>query len=1001
MNPSTSKSKIVVAFVAVVLVVLGVATWRRAGGEPEPAAVDEADVGERLAIDPRERAREPKLDLNREAKATISGTVRVRGGGPVAGASVCAEADGNELFGLGDGLPICTTSGADGHYRLERLWPVATNVGASAVGHQPGRWKDRNARGFLSERLRLHAGEQREGIDIELLPGGSKVTGVVKDISGGEVEGALVRITGGLGPFGGAGAFARTDENGRFELWTRPGAVGLEAIAEGYATGWTNALAPTERAELFLTPESVLIGRVVHAQTGEPVADVTVTATDDRLGRGLAKQSARSDADGNFRIGGLQPGAYKPTGRSDHVYGQVPNQVHLGLGQTSDPIEIRVHPVVLVEGHILVAGSDRGCGYGSVVLARVGGGESLIARTDDEGHVALRGVLPGEYEVTVTCMDMLSEPEYPNLSVAGEDLTGLVWPVREGLAMRGVVVDSSGAPVPDMRVAASMQTNPDDARGQTTSSWSGASEADGSFELAGLLPGTYKVGAWGELPSRDEPLEVELSPGADRNDVRIELPGTGTIRGRVVDARGVGQANVEVMAGPLGGRKESRSRTDDQGNFVIEHVRVGEARVLATADRWGQSMRTPGSSDDDEQGQLVTVAADATVEVELIVESRDGVIRGKVLDESGQPVDDAFVSAQRISEKSGSNGARERGMVRWGFNSEPRLSDADGNFTIDGLAPGRYMVHANRKGGGEALAEDVALGSTIELTITATGVLGGVVRVEGGSPPERFSVSLRDPAAGLYFSDSFFRTDGRWQLSELPAGSYEITVTSAIGDGKLAAVLEQGASITDLELVLESRVTVRGRLIDGDTQAPVPGMAVEVGGRGGSWSFNPGRGKPGNHVSDAQGRFEVANVATGKVFITISPRGPNDAYEWTNLARTLAREPAVQDLGDLVLLASRTKPGETAGDLGYELAQHPPGAEAEDMRYEIALVRPGGPAEAAGLVVGDVIEAVDGRSVVGEGATYYRGLVGAPAGTVLSLTLAGGKTVELTLGKPR
>lgn len=1005
MTQPSNKSRLIL-IAGVLALVLGVIAWRLvAGTTSETATADASEPGTAALAKADARERAPRLDLSRETKAAISGTVRVRGGGPIAGALVCASANQSALFGLGDGLPVCSTSGNDGRYRIEGLWPVETYVDAGAAGHQPSRWKDPSKRGFASMRISLHPGEQRQGIDIELLPGGTKITGVVKDISGGEIEGAFVNSAGG---FGDSQAFARSDENGRFELWTRPGALELEAVAEGYTSSSTYVHSPTERAELYLTPESVLIGRVVDAQTGEPVADVTVTANGNRMmGRRLGPESTRSDADGNFSIRGLQPGVYKPTGRADHFYGQAEMQVHLGLGQTSEPVEIRVHRVSLVEGHILAAGSelgsDAGCDSGSVRLTEVGGRESVNARSDDEGHVVLRGVLPGVYEVSVSCADMVSEPEYPNITViAGEDVTDVIWEVREGQAIRGVVVDAEGAAVPDVQIRANMKTDPNDPRGQTTNSWSGASEADGSFELAGLLPGTYQLNTRGELPSEQTPLEVELAPGADRNDVRIELPANGTVRGRVIDERGVGQPNVQVVAGLFGRWPESQTRTDDQGNFVLEHVRTGEVRVKATSDGWGQGLRRPGSSDDDEQGELVTVAANTEIDVELVVESRDGVIRGQVLDESGAPVDDAFVSAQRISERAGANGTRERSRARWGVNTEPRLSDADGNFTIDGLAPGRYMVHANRKGGGEALAEDVALGSNVVLTITSTGVLGGVVLVDGGAPPSRFDVSVRDDKAGLFFRDSFFRTDGRWQISELPAGSYEIAISSAQGDGKLDAVLEEGGAIVDLELTLESHVTVTGRLIDADTGAPVPGMQVSVGSRA-SGMFGGRGAKPGNEISDEQGRFEVENATTGKVRIMVLPRNfsADGDYGWTAVGRTLPPEPAVQDVGDISLFAKRTKSDETPGDLGYETAQPMAGDELEDRRHEIALVRPGGPAEAAGLKVGDVIEQVDGHSVVGENANYYFNLVAAPAGTVLTLTLADGKTVKLTLGPPR
>ena len=805
------------------------------------------------------------------------------------------------------------------------------------------------------------------------------------------------------GRFGADGrAIARSDESGRFQLWTKPGPLWLSARAEGYGDSSTQGFAPSSKTQLFMTPESILVGRVVHAQTGEPVADVTVSSGGGRWNQGRG-DDVRSDAEGNFRIRGLHPGVYKPEARSDNFYGVAATQVHLGLGQTSEPIELRVHPVAFVEGRIVRAGTDEVCQEGTVTLLGVSTKERVTGQTDEEGHVILRGVLPGEYEVEVGCVGLVAQAEYPKLVVASENLIEQVWEVREGQTIRGVVVDSEGQPVAKMGVNARMQIDGGNARAQSTFAWAGESELDGSFELAGLLPGKYELGVWGDRPRPKEPSIVDLEPGIDRNDVRIELPGSGSIHGRVVDDHGLGQANVEVESGLIGEWKESQSRTDDEGNFTIEHVRAGEVRVSASADRWGQSLRRPGSHDDDEQGEVVTVVSGETVEVELVVEGRSGVIRGRVLDEDGAPVDDAFIQAERMSDSATANKARSRNSVRWDWgNSQPHLSEIDGSFVLEDLSEGTYVVRAHRKGGGEAIVEDVALGSEVELTIAPTGVLAGKIEVPGGKPPERFSIAARDDAAGLSFDDKYFRTEGEWALHELPAGKYTLTVDSSAGVGELVVELVSGGKQEDLVITLQPRVTIKGRLIDADTRAPVPGMKVSISVGSGGWSFNS-EAKPGSEISDEQGQFEVADAPTGKVRIMITPRdfGLTSDYSWNLFNRTIATEPAIQDLGDITLIADRLEPGQTAGDIGFELAQTDPGLEPEQLRHTVGLVRPGGPAEASGIAVGDVIKKVEGKSVVGEDYRSYWKLVAAPQGTVIALGLASGKSVSIELGPPR
>ncbi len=995
-----SKTILWVVATAVVLII-GILGWKRWGGSQ-----DQRDAGEQAGQDGGSSGRavdRPELsrpDLATEAKATITGTVRTKGGGPIAGAQVCAWGKASQLRGLADGKPICTKTERDGHYRLEGLWPVETEVSASAAEHVPQQWRHKDARGRWSEEVNLRAGQVSEGIDIELEPGGARVRGVVKDIAGGEIDGALVVAGPGMqwSFTSGARAVARADAEGRFELWTKPGRIELKASAEGYAPGVVAATSPSESAEIFLTPESVLVGRVVHAQTGEGVPDLQVTAS---VYRNAEAVSVRSDAEGNFRIGGLQPGTYKPSASSDTFFGEAPVQVHLGLGQTSEPIEIPVHPFAALEGRVAIAGSDEGCPDATVSLMQ-GTDRAASGHADAEGSVVLRHVLPGEYEVVVRCPGMISEGSYPELVVTNESQTGLVWEVREGLAIRGVVVDPQGKGVGGISVSASAVVDASNARAQTTNAWAGFSEGDGSFELSGLLPGRYDIRVFGEgRPVPDEPLTVELDAGADRNDVRIELPASGTVKGRVIDEAGVGQRDVIVNASQLGKGRGGfgGAPTDDEGRFTLENVALGEVRVVAS--RAGKQLRKPGTTDDDVQGELVTIAANEVVEVELVVERSDGVITGKVLDEGGAPVDDAFVTAQRASDSQNASVSQARSRLRWAFNQQPMLTEADGSFTLENLGPGTYVVFAYRKGGGEALAENVELGANVELTIAPTGRLAGVVEVQGGDPPERFTLTARDGSQGLTVADTFFRTGGRWELSELPAGKFELTVTSTAGTATLEVELEEGGVREDLELILQPRVTVRGRVIDIDSGEPIPGMVVRVT-AGGTFMLGGANAPDSKEVSDVEGRFEVASAPSGLVGVSVTPRnlGGSNEYDFLTMTMTIAPEPSEQDLGDLAMVKRRLEPREAAGDIGFELAPRDPAASPEQEQLVVGLIRPGGPADGVGLAIGDVIETVDGKPVSGATRSRFSALTRVPPGTVLELGLAKRSKVSITVGPP-
>ncbi len=995
-TPSRLRSVLLTCFVVLLIGGLGWWLWPADASEPDAATPQRTMAGP-SGLPARGDEASPPHDptsLRHAAKASITGSVRAHDHAPLADAQVCAWANEELLRGLAAATPTCVRTDREGRYRIEGLWPVRTQISASAAEHRPQLWQTQ-VEGITQSFVSLAAGRTREGIDFELEGGGVEVSGVVRDLGGGEIEGALVSNEDrsyGMGPVTGR-AWALSDAEGRFSLWVAPGGVSLRASAEGYAIGMLGSHAPTAMAEIYLTPESVLVGQVVDAASGEPLPDVLVS-----VGRGAA--DTRSDAEGHFRFGKLGPGVYKPIVRDDELFGIVDVKVHLGLAQTSEPIVIRAHRMAALRGMVVIGEGDRPCPSGNVGLRqRADRSLRYFATIEDGGQVTLRGVEPGTYEVTVGCTHFLAREEYPDVEVARTSLDDLVWKVDEGQAIRGRVVDASGAGVAKAAVFARPLVEGEQAREHTSSASDEATNADGGFELRGLLPGRYELSVTSDEPAPELPVIVELPTGRDLDDVRIELLASGSIVGRVVDESGVPQPGVDVSAKPLGKwGGGGGTRSDDEGHFVLEHLRIGEVRVRAGMG-W-DDMRAPGTSDDDVQGELVKVEAGKQVEVELVIESRNGVIRGRVLDEQGAPVDDAFISAERMPESATASASVSRLMVRWaGFGREtPILSEVDGSFTIEQLSAGRYVVRAHRRGGGEALLEGVELGSSVELTIAATGSLSGRLVVPGGEPPERFSIAVEDAKQGISERDQFFRTQGQWQLGELPAGSYRVTASGMAGTASIEVELAAGERRDDLELELEPLVTLRGRLIDIDTREPVAGMLVTVG-RGTS-SF--GRGGGDNEISDAEGRFEIEGAATGKVTIAIRPRNYSSTsrYTWTSFARVLPSEPSEQDLGDVELVASRVTPDQAAGTLGFELAQNELGTEPEQVRMRVGLIRPGGPAAATALALGDEIEQVDGKSVSGVDSARFYTLTQVPPGTSIELTIAGGKKVSITAGPP-
>jgi protocatechuate 3,4-dioxygenase beta subunit len=968
------------------------------------ASADGKPDGTVLAPVPLRRS---DVDVWTAPRATVTGTVRDEQGQPIAGAQVCAKLQDRELAQTNRRPPQCVTTREDGTYRIEGLLGAEHHLLAAARGFLPLRYESRSGiQNDLSARMDLKAGATRAGVDFVLKAGGVEVQGVIKDLAGGEIEGAWVSSSVGGWNHGGA-TFTRSDEEGRFSLWVEPPDVYVSAFADGYAEGSRSAAVPGTFVEIFLTPESVVIGKVVWADSGEPVAGAKVSAGGGRFsmfGGGGGGGLVYSEDDGSFRLEGLEPGAYKIRVASDELIGMSAEKIHVGLGQTSEPVVVRVQPAFAVRGTVLVDAKTP-CSHASVRLeGKERKDESYGSGAGQEdGTILIKGVLPGTYEVTVQCSGFVSEDEYPDLVIAQASLEGQTWTVHAGQTIRGVVLDAAGKPVEGASISARGKAAKDP-RARLGRSWGERTEPDGSFVVEGLLPGTYELSArHDDMPAPHEPTEVEVPAGQDVAGITLTMLPSGEIRGIVRDEKSVAVAGVSVQ---IDGPRWGNATTNDEGRFLIEGVEVGEHRITAQRG-WTDTMRAPGASDDDEAGQRVEVRAGEATEVELVVESQNGRITGRVLGEGGEPVADAFVEAVRESDSAAKAEGGGRGQARWGsWSRQPVLTDEEGRFELGDLAEqGVYSVYANRKGGGEAIAEHVRAGSDVALAISETGVLAGVVRIDGGGFPQRFSITASDRAGGIRESDSFLHTEGKWRLTNLPPGTFEVVVDASEGNAKTTVELAAGAEETGVELVLTPRVELRGTLVDAETGEPVPGLKVTASGEAGGFRFGGSMGKADQEdVSDAQGNFVVEDAPTGKISVLIMAPGFTDNdYGMTRIQRRVAAEPRVQDIGRIELLRDRVQRGDEPGDLGFKIKEREPTIEPEDVRHVVAFVRPDGPAAAAGLAVGQEIVVVDGQEVTGTNAYRYSKLMRVPPGAKVKLGVLDGKelrVVTLTAGPP-
>lgn len=626
-------------------------------------------------------------------RSSISGRIQDVDNNPIVGAWVCDRHDGF--------VGRCTQSDTDGDYHLDDLRPDTSHIGVSAATFEPS-----------TRQVELTPGQLTDHVDIELRAGGMGLSGVVRDIHGDTIAGARLSTS---------HAVTFSDELGRFKLWFDLDEDSVEAIADGYVETTLQGDASHGPVELFLVPESVLVGRVFDAQTREAVEDAKVFA---RAERSVGYGSARTDEAGRFRIGGLIPGDYEIEVTGYELKGHRVELVHLGLAETSDEFVVRAHPAAYVTGVVEIADTGRPCTRGCVELSRQRSEHEVhefeSALLDDSGQVEFSGLLPGTYDVKIECYEHRAYKSYPALVVGEHNIGGIEWRVS------------------DLQIP-----------------------------------------------------RVDYSHATD-DMLGVGQHWTGKIRGHVLDDAGAPVAGLEIH--PLYVDKLAivpSAKTDANGEFELAGLPAGKLELTA----WDYRRPEHGRFVRAREGNEFEAVTDQTIEAELVVESRRGTIVGVLHDEQGHPVADALVIV--LSEPPGNDWDS---LIDWDELGEPVTTDERGRFVLEGLAERKFLVHAYRRGGGEAIATSVEVGSELELTITPGSSLAGTITREDGSVPRSFYIRAENRDRDFVASDEVLLSNGTWGLNNLPAGRYEISVSLDEGVAQAEVDVEEGEVRQGIEL---------------------------------------------------------------------------------------------------------------------------------------------------------------------------------------------------------
>ncbi len=667
-------------------------------------------------------------------------------------------------------------------------WPLAESAddGTFVVTHAPEGWQSLTAvRG--NEIGAVTRPAKAGAVEIRLAKG-ETFTGTVRDsVTGAAVAGARMSLNESAESFPTA---AVSDAKGRFTfgpLLAR--SYQIEGMHPSYGIASAAVLVPHVTTRAFAAlPVAHARGRVIDEEK-KPVAGAVVSSP---ITTGPRRPSTLTNAAGEFviRVVTSATPLALPIYATKHGYaGGMMEARKWQPGETRNDIVI-----TLVRGFTIpVCVRDRQhqpVEHAYVNLTRVGDnaqqGFFSSAQCDDpslpdcrrtgaDGSVVFR-TSEGRHSVFVTG-DEVAPKRVPSVTLTARS-EPLVVEVDRGVTISGRVVHADGTPVAGAIVE--MPRSPIAPRNATT-------DSDGSFTIVGIAAGATTLTA---LSSDRHMTSAPVPVTAPAKNVTITMPHGARIEGRVVDRGTKHPVTDFTVSVPSRGGRPGPGPTPqqvhaDDGSYAIDNVAPGTAQVAVTATGYVTATRSDITA---EEGKTVS-----GIDVQL---DRGASITGRVTS-GGAPVAGVQVSL-----------AANRMPVFGGMTT-----DADGNYTIDGVAEGERTLQFQRTGFIVLhKTVEVAAGKDLRLDVEldhGAEIRGRVTDRAGHNIPGANVAITGDRSAPSNMTQTDL--DGSFVMQGLATGSYRVTARK---DGYVS---EDANDVTvpqsqPLTFALDHGATITGRV---------------------------------------------------------------------------------------------------------------------------------------------------------------------------------------------
>lgn len=461
----------------------------------------------------------------------------------------------------------------------------------------------------------------------------------------------------------------------------------------------------------------------------------------------VTPRSVITDSTGSFTISNLAAGKYVLIVQQENYpqrgSPQVSKKVEVKPGETGEKLTLELIPGAVVSGHVLDEDGDPLSGCFVQVISPTNPNQGVFARgfqsNNEDGEYRLSNIPAGKYILKAQCGVPVFQPR--PFSSGPDPPPSLAYPpqyyplaIEPKSAQTVELLPGSEKSRVDFRMKPVVVTHIDGTSSTTGADWHGRNNiqlqmmpADpsasrdlgteenvdrdkGTFAFQKVLPGSYvlfassiesqgaEIGAMQRVEVKDKPVEatIEFRPAIDISG-KVELESDG--------ANKVVMSQINAQLNPVFGLPGAYSvQAQDDGSFTFKSVLPGLYRLRMNAPN--AFLKSARIGNDDVTDRPIDLSSGAAGTLTLVAGTNMAKIQG-----TAPPGDMVWLQELGDDEEV------------WSTRGGP--ADANGQFILDGIAPGKYLIVSSETGpfappeGGQKVT--VHEGETLNVEVKGNG----------------------------------------------------------------------------------------------------------------------------------------------------------------------------------------------------------------------------------------------------------------------------------------